>query len=397
MIKGLLGEERFNKSKKYYQTNNRELFTRIDSDKKYFGKLAKFHAKSFAFVYLRPVDFVDAPALMKARSICTKGILFNSNSISPQLERIIFKFSEIKRSNKKFDEIRAINDDLKDTYKAEKKRIKGINKDTKEANKELEKTWKDSKKVLKKGFEKTLEDMNDEQKKYMPKEPEYEPEPTYGVILAEPKEPNYRDEPRSVSIHIGENQLYKTFYLGWHILSHFEFFIIEGTSHGILIKRKEQLKYTYDNLEKLSIDNTISRDDFLKFFDKNERNEKVLESYRPEVATDYNALDLYAESDALFKDKDWVFEEQISEDDGMMLPALAPIKPMHAASILSAGMKFSKEIQTEEGLLLIKSAPVKTFTEKVKIVNGRRITEVYQQQETKLAFYNQDRRELEVY
>ena len=397
-LRMLLGHDRFNNSNKYYQVNNREFFKTIDSENKFFGELAMFPYKSFAFIYLRPVDFINRQFLMKARQLSTKGIIFNFSSIPNEMERLLFKFSEIKRANKSYDDIKAVNDERESKYKKEKKEVKGRNTIVREANKELEKAWKKAKKELKKGFDETMDGMSDAQKEFMPKEPTYDPEPEYQELETVPPEPRYRDLPRSVSIHIGENQLHKTFSVAWNMLSAFEFYQIEGTEHGILLKRDEPLKYTYDNLNLLSISKKMSKDEFLNLFDKFERNEKVLETYRPAVSINYNFLDLRAENNNTFEGSQWIYSEGSKlDEDEEALPSLAPIKSMHAASILSAGMKFSKEIKTPEGYLLIKSAPVKIFTEKQKIVNGKKITEVYQQNETKLAFYNLDTRSLEVY
>ena len=394
----LLGTDRFEKAKVYYQIANREYFLNVESELKYYGTLPQFPFKSFAFIYLRPVDVINKQFLMKARTMCTKGIILNSTSVPSEMERLIFKFSEIKRANKAYDDLKEINDKIEDKYKSAKKEIKALNKIAREKNKELEKEWKKEKKEMKKEFDDVLEKMSDEQKKFMPKEPDYPDEPKYIKLETEPPEPRLRDLPRSVSIHIGENQLHKVFGVAWSVLSSFDLYQIEGTNHSVLVKKEESLKYTYDNLDSLDIDKKMSKEDFITLFDKFERNEKSLESFRPVVSTNYEFMDLLAENRSYFEGSDWVFseEDRIAAEDEM-LPSLAPIKPMHAASILSGGLKFSKEIETEDGYVLIKSAPIKIFTEKVKIMNGKKVTEVYQQRETKLSIYNLNNRTLEVY
>jgi len=397
-IRQLLGNELFENTEKYFQIANREYFLTVDSELKYFGALPQFPFKSFSFIYLRPVDVTNKQFLMKARTMCTKGLIINSTSIPADMERLIIRFSEIKRANKNYDMIKESNDKIEEKYKEKKKEIRALNKIAREKNKELEKAWKKEKKGIKKEFEKALEGMTEEQKKFMPKEPEYPDEPKYIKLETEPPEPRLRDLPRSVSIHIGENQLQKVFQVAWNILSSFDLYQIEGTNYSIFIKKDEPLKYTYDNLDSLDIDKKMSRDDFISIFKKYEKNEKSLESFRPIISTNYEFMDLLAENRAFFDGKDWIYsEDEIISEEEDMLPSLAPIKPMHAASILSGGLKFSKEIKTDDGYILIKSAPVKVFTEKIKVMNGKKITEVYQQNETKLAFYNLNTRDLEVY
>lgn len=390
----------FNGIEKYYQTSNREFFKEIDSDKKYLGGTPMFPHKSFAFVYLRPLDFLNKQTLMKARTLCTKGIIYEGKHRLEDIDRLFVKFNEVKRANKLHDEIKAHNDEKEEKYKAKRKEAKEKNREIKARNKELQDAWKKGKKELKKGFDETLSGMTEEQKKFMPTEPNYDPEPEYEALISLPEEPSLRDLPHFKSIRIGDNNFEKTLPIAWRILSTFEIITIEGTDFNLLKKREEPLNYSYEALNLLSENGgtgTMSREEFLEFFTKNEKNEKVLENHRPSFSyISDEFLDIFAES-AFSNNNAWIYEEETTEEEEEALPSLAPIKPMHAASIFSGGMKFSQEIKTDEGYLLIKSAPVKTFTEKKRIFNGKEITEVYQQQETKLAFYNLSTRSLEMY
>lgn len=399
MFKSVLGENRYDNAKKYYHTSDKNTFRNIHDGKKYLESFPKYPNKSFAFIFMRGLDFTDVQKLSKARTMATKGVIFNSSSLPRQYEQIVFKVSEIKRANKRYDEIKETNDNIISINKEKRKEVKAINKVARDKNKELEKEWKKEKKGIKKEFDEVLEKMDEAQKKFMPKEPDYPDEPKYIKLETEPPEPRLRDLPRSISIHVGENQLNRSYPIAWMMLSNFDLYKIEGTSYSIFIKKESSMKYSYDALDSLDIDKKMSIEDFKEFFDKNEKNEKVLENYRPSIQGNFEFMDVYSENDNIFSGKEWVYSEfdDDYDEDEEALPPLAPIKPMHAASILSGGMKFSKEIKTEEGYLLIKSAPVKVFSEKTKIINGKKILETYQQRETILAFYNLDQRELEVY
>ena len=414
-VKTLLGDELSESTDFYYQIANREFFRQTESSKKFFGVNSDFPNRSFAFIYLRPVDFLSKQFIMKARSQVTRGIIFNNNSVPEDIDNFLFKFSEIKRANRSYDKLKAINDEIESKHKEKKKEVREHNTPLKEENKEMEKAWKSEKKAMKKEwesekadllvkFKESLKDLNDEQKEFMPKEPPYAPEPEYPsepkyhTLMPKPNDPVLRDLPRSKTISIGDDNLQRRYPIAWKLLSTFEYLNIEGTRFGILKKRVEPLKYTYGNLESLNVDGVISRDDFLKFFKEHEQNEKVLDNYRPSLAMNSEFLDLISENFNLEDREYWIYNED--EDTSIIredLPFLAPIKPMHAASILLAGMNFSKKVKTDKGVFLIKSAPVKVYAEREQVINGKRITTIIQTHDTKLGFYDLDQRKFEMF
>ena len=82
----------------------------------------------------------------------------------------------------------------------------------------------------------------------------------------------------------------------------------------------------------------------------------------------------------------------------MVLPTpLAPIKPMHAASMLAGGIgEYSKELDLDGHKVLIKAAIVKEYKSRNMIVNGKDVTETVEFFEQKMGVYNLDRRELRI-
>jgi len=210
------------------------------------------------------------------------------------------------------------------------------------AYKEQKKKVKEHNKALKAEYEKALEEAPESVKAFI-QEPEYLPEPE------KPKEPIMPEYSKGYSLNMDrQDRSY-----GWKLLSRFEFFKIEGSDFGYLRKRPEMLKFSARTATEVAKIGEMTKGEFLE------------EIRRLDVDT--------------------------------RLPPLAPIKPMHAASMLAGGIgEFSKEIDLGGEQNLIKAAIVKEFSTRKILMGSKEIEETVEFYEQKMGVYNLDRRELRV-
>jgi hypothetical protein len=208
-------------------------------------------------------------------------------------------------------------------------------------------------------------------------------------VPAKPEEPNYPEMPRIAGI---QDRFYKPeTSLVWKILRRFEYLQVLGTNLGLMKKREKELMFNVKNLSEISV-GEISIDDFYEYINSHNVDSASAKELKQSFA-DPVAVELFADVD--FTITDLMFSEET--DESIILPPLAPIKPMHAASMLAGGIgEYYKEVILNGETVALKAAIVKEPTSRTTVINGREVTEVIEQNIQKLGVYNTLRREFRI-
>jgi len=276
--------------------------------------------------------------------------------------------ADYEREVKRQDEFRERREKMKEEWKEEKIAWKALREEIKAENE-----------AKMAEFNEALESIPEAAKQFV------QP-PALREIPAKPEEPIYPELPKVVGV---QDRFYKPQNsLVWKVLRRFEYLEVKGTNLGLMRKREQELTFTIENLASLST-GEISQDDFYAFVNKN--NIDGISSHEMKQSfSDYSALELFASID--FSMNELMFSEETEES--FILPPLAPIKPMHAASMLAGGIgEYYREVNLNGEKVAIKAAIVKEPTTRVTVINGRETKEVIEQQTQKLGVYNLDRRE----
>ena len=366
------------RTRKVIVTSSEEMYAKVKKDKElnvekviYGNSLGGIQPKTFGLAFVEQFVITTDISLMKISSIVNGGVIF-PYTLPWSLEKFIDNV-ELQKDSLRKDE----------TIRKERERLKELHKKKMEAYKEEKKQVKAHNKELKKEYEKALKEAPDSVKAFI-KEPEYLPEPEKPgeLILPEFK--------KAYSLHMDrQNESY-----GWKLLSRFEFFQIEDSSFGYLRKRPEMLKFSIDNAIEVAKIGKMSKGEFYEEIAK-------LDVDTPKVADikqsliEADAIALVAQFDETMSSL--YFSEESEGVKEVKLPPLAPIKPMHAASMLAGGIgEYSKEIDLNGEKHLIKAAIVKTFSTRKILMGTREIEETVEFYEQKMGVYNLDRRELRI-
>ncbi len=268
-------------------------------------------------------------------------------------------------------------------------RVKARRKEMEEEWKKQKDEWKILKNQIKEENDVKLAEFEEMIKSVPEAARQYMTPPPLREIPPKPEEPRYPEMPRVAGVqdrfHKPQNSLV------WKVLRRFEYLQVKGTNLGLLKKREQDLTFNIENLESLST-GEISVEEFYEFVNKSNVNSASSNDMKQSFA-DPAALELFAEMD--FSIEELVFSEETEES--VILPPLAPIKPMHAASMLAGGIgEYYREVMLHGERVAIKAAIVKEPTTRTTVINGREIKETIEQQIQKLGVYNIDRREFKL-
>ena len=330
------------------------------------------------------------------------------------LEKYLLTIEKYKRNLKTISSIKEENKKKKEEYKEALKAFKAYAKEVKEQNKLLEKEakdkykkalalWKEEVKKVQaenketlKAFKKALEAAPEEMRAFM-QEPQPKPLPPKPKkeepVLMEidesrkPLEPRFQEIPE-VKLEISE------FEYGWQVFRRAEVFrIMDGEEplFWFFKKRPERLQWSKIKAVETAEIKDISLEEFMEFFNKNN-----IDSLKEGLKQDLN-IESISFIAFLDRELDLLFSEDTEGVKEVNLPPLAPIKPMHAASMLAGGIgEFSKEILLDGEKTLIKAAIVKDYQSRIVIKDNKEVEEVVETFNQKLGVYNIERRELKI-
>lgn len=369
-------------------TQNRENFLKFNLGRRFFSSsVAGVPNKSFGIAYLEQNFLSNEFMFLKVSNIVTAACIFKY--LEPwSFQNFFAIIEEAKRGVAAEERVKEEIDKMKESYQEKIEVWKEDKKILKEAYDLSIEKWKEEKAKIKESNKKQKEewqiayDSADEAvKKFIiqPADIPYPEEPAKPQYAEKPTEPVYPSLPKVRNIR--EERLDNT--LAWKILRRFRFCKVEGSQWGILIKRSEDLSFSFDNVSSLSLE-TISYAEFLDFIEKNDKNHAPSNNIKQSF-TDFEAIELMAQIDSTFEEMS--FSEETNED--IILPPLAPIKPMHAASMLAGGIgEFYKEVILNNDRIAIKAAIVKELVQRDSLINGKQITEIVETQNQKLGVYN---------
>ena len=366
------------KSKKVFLTSNIELYGKIKNleepiEKVIYGSsLGNIPNKSFGLAFVEQfVVITDIGSLLRMANIVNYGVIF-PYTLPWSLEKFIDNVELQKDALRKDQRIRE-----------ERDRLKKLHKEKMEVYKKEKKEVKKKNKVLKEEYLAALKDAPENVKAFI-KEPEYfqEPEKPQDLVL-----PEFQ---KGYSLHMDrQNESF-----GWKLLSRFEFVQIEDSNYAFLRKRPERLNFSVENAIKVAKIQKISKGEFLTEIQKKDIDTPSIYNIKQSFI-DSDSISLVAKYDNIMPEL--LFSEEEDGVDEVKLPPLAPIKPMHAASMLAGGMgEYSKEIELRGEKHLIKAAIVKTYNTRTVIMGGKEIDETVEFYEQKMGDYNLDRRELRI-
>ena len=341
-------------------------------DKVIYGySLSGIPNRSFGIAVVEQFVITTDLSLLKIYQVVNGGVVF-PYTLPWSLEKFIEKVDLAKASLKKEAKVKEKRTKLLTLYKENIALYKKQKKEIKENNK-----------ALKAEYTKAFQDAPESVKAFI-KEPDYIPEPE------RPSQPIMPEYEKGYSLHIDHQE--RSF--GWKLLSRFEFFQVEGTSFGFLRKRSELLKFSTNEAINIAKIGKMSQEEFLQEISRLDIDTpKVTEIKQSFIDSD--SISIVAKYS---KDMDnMLFSEEFEGVNEVKLPPLAPIKPMHAASMLAGGLgEFSKEITLGGEKNIIKAAIIKEFKSRKILMGSKEIEETVEFYEQKMGVYNLDRRELRI-
>lgn len=350
-------------------TANAELYKALRMKKIFSGVLSGIPNKTFGFAYIENHVLTNETLLLKLANIVNGGLVFQY-TIPWAFENFFYQVSRFKETLEKEEKVRQQREQLKAQYDKDRENYKVLKKEVEEQNE-----------LLKAQYEKALEEAPESVKAFIQ-------EPKWAETPKKPEEPKYPEFEKGYSIH--NERLDRT--LPWRVLMNFELIEIKGTNLGLFKKRTERLDFNGKNVLSLKIGQMTS-EEFETFFKKEDIDiQKKIEEIKQSFF-DVDSIEIVAKTD--FTIKEMMFSEEQNELEEFILPPLAPIKPMHAASMLAGGVGgYSKEMILKGERVLLKAATVKEFKTRKTVYDGKEVEEVIELYEEKLGIYNLDRRDL---
>lgn len=353
----------------------------------YSSSLYGVNGKNFGLAYMEQNFLQNDVVFQKLSQVVDRGIIFKYN--------VPWSFDNFFQILKSYEAgiaaqeiVKKENDELKEAYKIKREAYREKRRELKEAYEAELEAWKDAKEEVKKANKAQLAewqeafDKADESLKKFIVQPEEIPEP------AKPAEPDYGEKPAEPPLKalpkvegIREQRLDST--IAFRILKRFRFCKVKGTEYGLLIKREKDLTLSLDNLAMLALED-IEKEEFLSFIEANDVDFKASQNIKQSFF-DMDAPELLAAIDTSLSEL--IYEEDENED--IHLVPLAPIKPMHAASMLAGGLgEYYNEVILDGDVVALKGAMVKESIERKTLLQGKEITEIIETQTQKLGVYN---------
>ena len=357
-------------------TGTEEMYKKMKKDSDFskvlFGSsMGGIPSKTFGIAFVEQFVVSTEVNLMKLFQIVNGGVVFPYTLFWP-LEKFISNVEAFRETLEEEERIREIREKMKEEYKKKLEEYKKQKKEIKEKNK-----------ALKEEYKKALKEAPESVKAFI-QEPEYLPEPE------KPKEPNYPEFRKGYSLLTDRQD--QSF--GWKLLARFEFYKIKDSSLGFLKRREELLAFNTKNVFEVAEIKEISKGEFYEMLKKLDIDTPKVNDLKQQLV-DSETISIVAEEDQSFEEL--LFSEEEEGVKEMRLPPLAPIKPMHAASMLAGGIgEYSKELILDGEKVLIKAAIVKEFKTRKTIVQNKEVEEVVEFYEQKMGVYNIDRRDLKI-
>jgi len=363
------------KSKKIGLTGSEDMYRFMrskDFEKVIYGSsMGGIPSKAFGLVYAEQFVINTEVNLLKLFQITNGGVIFPYVLPWP-LEKFIDNVDSFRHTLEQEEKVREERERLKEAYKTQMEKYKALKKEVKEKNKKLKEEYKTA-----------LKEAPDSVKAFI-QEPEYIPEPE------KPAEPNYPEYKNGYSLLTDRQD--KSF--GWKLLARFEFYKVKDTPFGFLKKRPELLTFNTKNAFEVAEIKEISRGEFFTLIQRMDVDTPKINEMKQNLY-DSDTVSIVAETDSSFEEL--LFSEEADGVNEVKLPPLAPIKPMHAASMLAGGIgEYSKELELNGEKVLIKAAIVKEFKTRKILMGNKEVEETVEFYEQKMGVYNIDRRELRI-
>ena len=358
-------------------TSNEEFYRDSQADdslvKVLYGQsLGAVPNKSFGIACVEQFAVTQDINLMKLFLVVKHGVLFEHTLPWP-VEKFISNVELQRVTLKDHDKVTVKRDKLKATYQAERAVYRDKKSKIKAANK-----------ALKKDYEKSLKTAEKEGLDTFIKEP------VYAELPSKPNEPSYPEYPKGYSLHMDRAD--QSF--GWKLFSRFEFYKVKDSKVSFLKRRKEFLKFSSKVAVEVAEIKEITKEELAVVIAKSDYDSPASKDIKQSFITT-ESLELASQFDKTFDEL--FFSEEAHDIEEEVLPPLAPVKPMHAASMLAGGMgSLCKEIQLEGQPHLLKSAIIKQTQTRTVIEGNKEKVETVEFFEPKMGVYNKARRELRI-
>lgn len=381
------------KSEKVLFTSSKDIYLNTGDEvlqfnrRFYSSSLYGVNGKNFGLAYMEQNFLNNDVVFQKLSQVVDRGIIFKYQ-VPWSFDNFFQQIKAYEAGLAAQELVKKENEELKEAYREKREAYRENRRILKEAYEAELEAWKDAKEEVKKAnkaqlaeWQEAFDKADESLKKFIAK-PEEIPEPP------KPAEPDYGEKPAEPPLKAlprveGVRELRLDNTLAFRILRRFRFCKVTGTEWGLLIKREKDLTFTIDNLGILELEE-ISKDEFLSFIEKNDVDFKASQGIKQSFF-DMDTPELLAAIDTSLSEL--IYEEDENED--IHLVPLAPIKPMHAASMLAGGLgEYYNEVILDGDVVALKGAMVKESIERKTLLQGKEITEIIETQTQKLGVYN---------